>query len=141
MILRDTSTVATFEMKAAFRFSKGRGAILAMKNDVTSAIDSPGALRGLLEDSSMRGCVIVSEVHSCSSYARLLTTQNGKTIALGLSVQPPPPGSGLLVGAKWVHNTVAGNFRWGINPTGDRTYYPLYCLVSLKGQTLTTGLG
>ncbi|KAJ7138021.1 hypothetical protein C8R44DRAFT_340369 [Mycena epipterygia] len=106
-------------VKGAFKFSSGRGAILAMQNDRISLIDPPGALRRLLEDPSMRGMVVVSEIHCCSSYARMLTAQAGSTIALGLSVEPPVSGvASATANATWVRNVSSGNFRSRVNKTG-----------------------
>ncbi|KAJ6545527.1 hypothetical protein B0H19DRAFT_1308121 [Mycena capillaripes] len=82
-------TIAQCKVKGAFKFSRGCGAVLVMENDMISVIDPPGALKRLLKDPSMRGFVVVSEVHCCSSYARLLTADGGSTIALGLKVEPP----------------------------------------------------
>ncbi|KAJ6526229.1 hypothetical protein DFH09DRAFT_936292 [Mycena vulgaris] len=129
------------KIKGAFKFSSGRGAILVMEKDTISVIDPPGALRRLLEDPSMRGFVVVSEVHACSSYARLLTAQEGSTIALGLSVEPPVSGVASAAGnATWVRNVSSGNFRSQVNKKGDRRYYPLFRLVSLTEKATSTGL-
>ncbi|KAF8130952.1 hypothetical protein K438DRAFT_2132518, partial [Mycena galopus ATCC 62051] len=54
------------EATAAFEFKSGRGAVLAMENETITSINPPGALRRLLKDPSMRGMLIVSEVHSCT---------------------------------------------------------------------------
>ncbi|KAF8130955.1 hypothetical protein K438DRAFT_1999092 [Mycena galopus ATCC 62051] len=80
---------AQCKAKAAFKFSSGRGAVLAMESPMITTIDPPGALKQLLEDPSMRGMVVVSEVHSCSSYARLLSTNKSGNLTLGLQVEPP----------------------------------------------------
>ncbi|KAJ7453081.1 hypothetical protein FB451DRAFT_1050425 [Mycena latifolia] len=136
-----TPAIAQCKIKGAFKFSSGRGAILVMEKDTITVIDPPGALRRLLEDTSMRGFVVVSEVHSCSSYARLLTAQAGSTVALGLSVQPPLAGvASATVNATWVRNVSSGNFRSQVNRKGDRRYYPLFRLVSLTEKATSTGL-
>jgi hypothetical protein len=112
-----------------------------MDNDTISTIDPPGSLRRLLDVGSMRDCVIVSEVHRCSSYARLLTTNKGGTVALGLTVQPPV--SEVVSAAadvKWVRSSTTGNFKSRVNKDGTRNYYPLFRLVSLKENATSTGL-
>ncbi|KAJ6589268.1 hypothetical protein B0H19DRAFT_1248826 [Mycena capillaripes] len=136
------SALAQCTMKGAFKFSSSRGAILAMKNAMITIIDPPGALKRLLEDASMRGVVVVSEVHSCSAYARLLTADEGGTIALGLQVEPPFPGvaSGSAA-ATWVRNVASGNFKSQVNKIGERTFYPLVRLVSLLEEETSTGIG
>ncbi|KAJ7655456.1 hypothetical protein B0H17DRAFT_1146446 [Mycena rosella] len=128
-------------IKGAFKFSSGRGAILVMENDTISAIDPPGTVRRLLENHSMRGFVVVSEVHRCSSYARLLTDQEGSTVALGLSVDLPAVGvASAAANATWVRRVTSGNFRSQINRKGDRTYYPLFRLVSLTEEATAMGI-
>ncbi|KAJ6462403.1 hypothetical protein DFH09DRAFT_1493516, partial [Mycena vulgaris] len=109
------------KIKRAFKFSSGRRAILVMEKDTISVIDPPGALsRRLLEDPTMRGLVVVSEVHACSAYARLLTAQEGSTIALGLNIEPPVSGVASAAGnATWVRNASSGNFKSQVNK-GDR---------------------
>lgn len=64
-----------------------------MDNDTLSTIDLPGKLRRLLK---VKGLVIVSEFHRCSSYAHFLATNNGATVAFGLSVEVPTGNSATL---------------------------------------------
>ncbi|KAJ7193789.1 hypothetical protein GGX14DRAFT_405164 [Mycena pura] len=136
-----TPAIAQCKVKGAFKFSSGRGAILVMDNDTISSIDPPGSLRRLLEDPSMRDLVVVSEVHSCSSYARLLTAQGGSTVALGLSVEPPVGGvAAATANANWVRSVSSGNFKAQVNKNGHRKYYPLFRLVSLTEKATSTGM-
>ena len=132
-------SVAQCETKTTFKFSSGRGAILAMDNAMITIIDPPGSLKRLLEDPTMRGVAIVSEVHSCSSYARLLTTGRGGTIALGLRVEPSGVAS-VGAAATWVQNATSGNFKSHVNKSGERSFYPLYCLVTLSEEGTSTGI-
>ncbi|KAJ7222773.1 hypothetical protein B0H12DRAFT_1241075 [Mycena haematopus] len=136
-----TPAIAQCKVKGAFRFSSGRGALLVMENTTLTCIDPPGALRRLLKDTSMRGSVIVSEVHCCSSYARMLTTREGTTVALGLRVEPPVSGvASASANATWVRNLSSGNFRSQVNKDGKRKFYPLFRLVSLTEKATSTGL-
>ncbi|KAF7366609.1 hypothetical protein MSAN_00918700 [Mycena sanguinolenta] len=136
-----TPALAQCNIRSAFKFSSGRGAILVMENDTIATVDPPGALRRLLEDPGMNGLVVVSEVHSCSSYARLLTAQGGNTVALGLSVEPPISGvASASANGKWVRNVSTGNFRTQVNKEGHRKFYPLFRLVSLTEKATSTGL-
>ncbi|KAJ6544662.1 hypothetical protein DFH09DRAFT_1282326 [Mycena vulgaris] len=133
--------IAQCRLSGAFQFSAGRGAILVMDNDATTVIDFAGALRPLLEDPKMRGAVVVSEVHSCSSYARVLTDNTGSTIALGLRVDPPVPGvASIAVDARWVTSRTLGNFKSGVSKNGDRKFCPLFRLVSLEETDVAMGL-
>ncbi|KAJ7901180.1 hypothetical protein B0H14DRAFT_3123700 [Mycena olivaceomarginata] len=134
--------VAECNTKAAFKFSSGRGAVLAMENPMITIIDPPGGLKALLEDPSMRGMVVVSEVHSCSSYARLLSTEGGGTVTLGLHVEPPVPGaaSAGAIGT-WVRHGASGNFKSQVNMKGERAFHPLFRLVSHSEEDTSTGIG
>ena len=137
---RQTPALVSCKAKGAFKFVSGRGAIIAMNNDTISTIDSPGKLRRLLDEEKIKGLVIVSEVHRCSSYARFLATENGATVALGLSVQVPGDSASANLDAKWVRNSSAGNFKARVNATGKRDFYPLFRLVSLTEGDVSTGL-
>ncbi|KAJ7850730.1 hypothetical protein B0H13DRAFT_2284757 [Mycena leptocephala] len=133
--------VAQCRLQGAFEFSSGRGAVLVMENDMISCIEPQGALRRLLKDPTMRGFVVVSQVHSCSSYARILTAQSGGTIALGLSIEPPVSGTAsATANATWVRSVASGNFRSRVNKDGHRKFYPLFRLVSLKEEAISTTL-
>jgi len=86
-----------------------------MNNDTISTIDSPRKLRRLLDEEKIKGLVIVSDVHRCSSYARFqATSEDGATVALGLNVEDPV---GTVASAsldtEWVRNSSAGNFKSG----------------------------
>ncbi|KAJ7910546.1 hypothetical protein B0H13DRAFT_2486442 [Mycena leptocephala] len=133
--------LAKCTIKGAFRFSSGRGAILAMENAMITIIDPPGTLKCLLDDPSMRGVVVVSEVHSCSSYARLLSAEGRGIVALGLRVEPPISGiASAGATATWVRNVTSGNFKSGANTEGERSFYPLFRLVSLSEEATSTGI-
>jgi hypothetical protein len=112
-----------------------------MNNDTIYTIDSPGKFRRLLDEERVKGLVIVSEVHRCSSYARFLATEGGATVALGLSVEAPiNTVASADLDAKWVRNSSAGNFKSRVNKTGKRDFYPLFRLVSLTESDVSTGL-
>jgi hypothetical protein len=138
---RQTPVFAQCKVKAAFKVSSDRGAVLVMDNDVISTIDPPGCLRRLLDEKTMRGCVIVSQTHRCSSYARFLTSKGGQSIAIGLAVEPPVSGVvSVDVNAKWIRSSSAGNFKSKVNKSGHLDYYPLFRLVSLKDKDTSSGL-
>jgi hypothetical protein len=135
-----TPALISCKAKGAFKFVSGRGAIIAMKNDTIYTIDSPGKFRRLLDEERMRGLVIVSEVHRCSSYARFLATEDGATVALGLNFEEPAGNITSENNAKWVRNSSAGNFKSRVNMTGRRDFYPLFRLVALAEGDISTGL-
>ncbi|VDB89365.1 unnamed protein product [Peniophora sp. CBMAI 1063] len=128
--------------QASFKFSAGRGAVLCMDGDTITTIDPPGALRPLLDDTSLpEGVVVVSEVHATSSYARYLGTSAERQVSIGLRATAPalPDVGGADVGAEWLISSTAGNFKSKINPDGARTYYPLFRLVALDGAHVSNG--
>lgn len=136
-----TPILAQCKIKNAFNFVSGCGALLAMENDSISVTDNPGSFVNLLEDETMHGMVIVSEVHSCSSYARLLTSYKGGHVAIGLAVEPPVPGAGNVTGdIHWVRSNHTGNFKSKSNRNGKRTFYPLYRLLAISDKGPTTGI-
>ncbi|KAI0028841.1 hypothetical protein K488DRAFT_57662 [Vararia minispora EC-137] len=136
-----TPALANCSVKASFKFSSGPGAVLTMDRDTITAISPPGALRRLLEDPRMKHCLVISEVHSCSSFARYLGNATVKSVTIGLAVEPP---AGAVASASarmhWVRSTTVGNFKSRINEDDERTFRPLFRLVSLKEDDLTTGL-
>ena len=114
-----------------------------MDDDTITTIDPPGALRPLLDDSSLpEGTVIVSEVHATASYARYLGTPEVKQVSIGLNVAPPAVANVAKadVSAQWLRSTTIGNFKSKVNPDGAKTYYPLFRLVSLEGDAVSNGL-
>ena len=121
-------------------FSSGVGAVLAMDNEVISVIDTPGSLRRLLSVEAMRDCVVVTQVHRCSSYARLLTTDKCGGVVVGLGAQPPIPVGSLSGDVQWAVSRNVGNFKSNVNKNGDRDFYPLFRLVSLRPTALSDGL-
>ncbi|KZP30253.1 hypothetical protein FIBSPDRAFT_726090 [Athelia psychrophila] len=136
-----TPALAQCTVSAGFKTSSGRGAILAMENDTVTSIDPPGSLRRLLDEKSMQGCVVVSQVHRCSKFARLLTAKDSHSVALGLSVEPPVSGVvDAKLDAKWVRSSSTGNFKSKVGKDGKRDYYPLFKLVSMTDQSTSSGM-
>jgi hypothetical protein len=112
-----------------------------MENPMIMIIDPPSGFKALLEDPSMCSMVVVSEVHSCSLYARLLNAEGGGTVTLGLHVQPPVPGAA-LAGAigTWVQHGASRNFKSQVNMKGECTFHPIFCLVSRSEEDMPTGI-
>jgi len=60
---------------------------------------------------------------------------------IGLSADPPVPGiASVKAHFKWVSSVNAGNFKSKVNDNGNREYYPLFRLVSLKETDTSVGL-
>ncbi|KAJ7493749.1 hypothetical protein FB451DRAFT_1491041 [Mycena latifolia] len=135
------AAIAQCAVKGALEFSAGKNAFLVMHNEMTTSIDSPGALRAVLNDPKMRGTVVVSEVHCCSAYIRGLIGKAGGSFALGLSVEHPVAGiASANAKAEWVHTATSGDIKSAANSKGERKYYPLFSLVSLEDTDFATAL-
>ncbi|KAJ7034946.1 hypothetical protein C8F04DRAFT_1182660 [Mycena alexandri] len=114
----------------------------SMDNTTTTITDPSSALKQLLEDARIRNTVVVSEVHACSSYARLLTTKTDNTVVLDLTVEPAVLGVvSCSATAKWVGHGTSGYFKSQANKKGNHTFYPLFRLVSRSEQSMLTGIG
>jgi hypothetical protein len=74
-------------VKASYKLSNGQGAVLTMDRDITNAMDS-STLCPLLKEKSMRNMLVVSQVHSCASYARYLSTEAARGVKIELEIKP-----------------------------------------------------
>ena len=131
-------------VKAAFEFTSKQGAILVMHNDSIRTVQPQAKLRFLYDEPKLRGKVIVSEVHRCSSYARYVASDEASSVALGLSVSAPAQGIVTDIEAgveqKWVRSVSSGNFKTRTRKDKKRKYYPLFRLVSLDERSMAAGL-
>ncbi|KAL4080946.1 hypothetical protein J3A83DRAFT_4084490 [Scleroderma citrinum] len=133
-----TPDLAESSVKAGFQFSPGGGAVLLMVNDSVTMINPAGSLRRLLEVKALRDHVIVSEVHRCSSYARYLASPHTKDIVIGLNTSNTGSTSAQIA-PKWVRSNQTGNFKAKADGSGQRRYYPLYKLVSVREASENAG--
>ncbi|KAJ6589274.1 hypothetical protein B0H19DRAFT_1248829 [Mycena capillaripes] len=109
-------------MKGAFKFSSGRGAILAMKNAMITIIDPPGALKRLFEDPSMRGVVAAPSHSACKS-----------SLAPGRRVDKRDHDLGSKCRFR--------EFQIPGEQDGECAFYTLVRLVSLVEEETSTGIG
>ncbi|KAI6123480.1 hypothetical protein EDD16DRAFT_1566720 [Pisolithus croceorrhizus] len=101
-------------VEVGFQFMSGGGtAVLLVVNDSVTTIDPATALGRLLGEVALRDRVVVSETHRCASYA---------------SACP-----------KWVRTNKTGYFKGKADNSGERKYYPLYKLVSVRSDGGNTG--
>jgi hypothetical protein len=42
---------------------------------------------------------------------------------------------------EWLTTAESGNFKWRVNPGGNKEFYPLFQLVSLKETDISMGVG
>lgn len=132
-----TPELAECSVKAGFQFTPEGGAVLLMVNDSVSMINPASSLRQLLEVKALRDHVVVSEVHRCASYARYLASPRTKDVVIGLNL--PSSGSPSGTTLEWVRSTQTGNFKAKADDSGQRNYYPLYKLVSVREASDNTG--
>ena len=116
---RSLESVIEGHLKHKVAFTKGRGALLAMLKPRLHAIAYPGRLSRLLNDQHEWGdMVIVSEVYTCRSYARLLTHHTAKEITVGLGATVPvavavglPISVGGDVDVQWQTDATRGDWK------------------------------
>ncbi|KAF9525427.1 hypothetical protein CPB83DRAFT_796373 [Crepidotus variabilis] len=137
--------LANLRLHAGFKLTSGRGAILAMEHETVTYLDRPGSLLKLLMSERLHGRVIVSEVHQCSSYARYLVSEGGKTVSIGLGAEVPCPGAPGVsalgeVAGSWYCDAAVGNFKAKINQVGEKVFCPLYRLVAVEERRPCVGL-
>lgn len=94
-------------------FTKGRGALLAMLRPRLTVIANPGHLSRLFTDQpGWSDVVLVSEVYTCPSYARLLTNCTTKDVTVGLGASAPiAPTTGGDMRLQWQTNTASGDWK------------------------------
>ncbi|KAI6137457.1 hypothetical protein EDD17DRAFT_1501736 [Pisolithus thermaeus] len=137
---KQTPELADCSVKVGFQFVSGGGtAVLLMVNDSVTTIDPATALSRLLGEEALRDCVVVSETHRCASYACYLTSSRTKDIVIGLSSQASENSSSTEVYPKWVRTNRTGYFKGKADNSGERKYYPLYKLVSVRSDGGNTG--
>jgi len=112
-----------------------------MVKDTISSIQ-PARLLRILDKEEMRGYVVVSEVHRCSSYARVLAESGQENIAIGLEASAPIPTGTASAGVetRWINGSKSGNFKSKVNTNGQRKFYPLFRLVSIEPNPVATAL-
>ncbi|KAI0922155.1 hypothetical protein AcV7_007788 [Taiwanofungus camphoratus] len=155
----DVSLTSIIEghFKYRFKISKGRGAVLSMLKPCLSVINYPGRLSRLLRSSSdLKGQVIVSEVYTCRSYARLLTSQHSHEVEISLEASAPtaaalglPLTAGVGGDIEWKTSANSGDWKCAHHEVletmgsqdekhpevDDKTLcYPLFKLVSLDAK-------
>ncbi|KAI6114155.1 hypothetical protein F5141DRAFT_1062655 [Pisolithus sp. B1] len=120
---KQTPELADCSVKVGFQFVSGR-------RDGSSSHD----LSRLLGEEALRDCAVVSETHRCASYACYLTSSRTKDIVIGLSSQASENSSSTEVYPKWVRTNRTGYFKGKADNSGERKYYPLYKLVSVRSD-------
>lgn len=137
---KQTSELAECSVKVGFQFASGEGAaVLLMVNDSVTTIDPVTALSQLLGEEALRDRVVVSETHRCASYACYLASSKTEDVVIGLSSQASEKSSSTQAYPKWVRTNKTGYFKGKADHSGERKYYPLYKLVSVRSDGENTG--
>ena len=116
---RSLESIVEGHLKHKIAFSKGHGALLAMLRPCLNTIAYPRRLSRLLADQrDWSGMVIVSEVYTCRSYARLLVHSSSKEITFGLGATIPiaaavgvPVSVGGDVDVQWQTDATSGDWK------------------------------
>ncbi|KAI6005351.1 hypothetical protein EDC04DRAFT_2784049 [Pisolithus marmoratus] len=138
---QQTPELAECSVKVGFQFVSGGGeaAVLLMVNDSVTTIDPATRLSQLLGEEALRDRVIVSETHRCASYACYLASSKTKDVVIGMSSQASENPSSTQAYPKWVRTNKTGYFKGKADNSGERKYYPLYKLVSVRAAGGNTG--
>lgn len=138
---KQTPELAECSVKVGFQFVSGGGeaAVLIMVNDSVTTIDPATSLRQLLGEEALRDRVVVSEAHRCASYASYLASSKTKDVVIGLSSKASEGSSSTQPYPRWVRTNKTGYFKGKADNSGERKYYPLYKLVSVKAAGGNTG--
>lgn len=98
------------------------------------------SLRGAVDDSTLQGHIIISDVHRCHSYARRLSAGSTLTSPFGSRVDST---TGVLCShtdVEWVRSTTeqfARQFQIRGGQTGSRVSCPLFRFVSIEKMNIT----
>ncbi|EMD39086.1 hypothetical protein CERSUDRAFT_112781 [Gelatoporia subvermispora B] len=124
-------------IKKSFKIASSHGAVLVMLKPRLESIKYPGRLKALLTSrEDWKEQVVISEVYTCHSYARLLAPKQSSEVEISLDGKTHAGLVGGKTKMQWKTSHEAGDFkcRHGSGKTGDVICYPLYKLVSLRAR-------
>ncbi|OCH96317.1 hypothetical protein OBBRIDRAFT_232425 [Obba rivulosa] len=132
-----TAPLVGVGIKKSFKIASSHGAVLVMLKPRLESIKYPGRLKALLtssEDWNER--VVISEVYTCHSYARLLAPKQSSEVEISLDGKSHAGLVGGKAKMQWKTSHEAGDFRCrhGTGKPGDVICYPLFKLVSLRAR-------
>ena len=127
---RGTSWLHKAKVEQTFTVARSYGAILVMTNVRYATIEPAGVLKDLIYSTAFnKHQLLVSELYTCSSYARLLAPKQTHAVQLALEASAH---HGLLHGTddfKWTHTADGGDFMSGTSKDGTSAFAPLFRLV------------
>ncbi|EPS99865.1 hypothetical protein FOMPIDRAFT_85658 [Fomitopsis schrenkii] len=118
------------KVEQTFTVTRSFGAILVMTNVRYATLEPSGALKDLIYSTAFnKHQVLVSELYTCSSYARLLAPKQTRAVQVTLEASAHQR---LLRGtedAKWTHTADGGDFMNGLSKDRGHAFAPLFRLV------------
>lgn len=127
---RGASWLHKAKVEQTFTVTRSFGAILVMTNVRYATLEPSGALKDLIYSTAFnKHQVLVSELYTCSSYARLLAPKQTRAVQVTLEASAHQR---LLRGtedAKWTHTADGGDFMNGLSKDRGHAFAPLFRLV------------
>ncbi|KAI0727960.1 hypothetical protein C8Q72DRAFT_974770 [Fomitopsis betulina] len=126
------------KVEQTFAITRSYGAILVMNNVRYATLEPAGALIDLIYSNAFKkNQVLVTELYTCSSYARLLAPKQTRVVQVTLEASAHQR---VLCGqeeAKWTHTADGGDFMSGTAKDGEHAFAPLFRLVGRKRKFRT----
>lgn len=127
---RGTSWLHKAKVEQTFTVTRSYGAILVMTNVRYATLEPAGVLKDLMYSSAFtKHQLLVSELYTCSSYARLLAPKQTHAVQVALEASAH---HGMIHGTddlKWTHTADGGDFMNGTAKDGNPAFAPLFRLV------------
>ncbi|KAH9831215.1 uncharacterized protein C8Q71DRAFT_715745 [Rhodofomes roseus] len=119
--------------KKTFIIRRSHGAILIMLEPQYTQLSPPGTLKDLVYSTALKKRhLLVSELYSCASYARLLAPRQEHVVNISLEGEAHQRLFHGRAEAEWRHTADGGDFRCGVQQGGDVAFTPLFRLVGRK---------
>lgn len=135
---RSASLLHKAKVEQTFAITRSYGAILVMNNVRYATLEPAGALIDLIYSNAFKkNQVLVTELYTCSSYARLLAPKQTRVVQVTLEASAHQR---VLCGqeeAKWTHTADGGDFMSGTAKDGEHAFAPLFRLVGRKRKFRT----
>jgi len=119
-------------IKKSYEVSGHRGAVLAMVKPRHHSLTNPGRLaKHIADDDSWKHRVVITELYTCHSYARLYTPRIEHAFELGLEASVASPIMGTRANFSWRTSNQHGDFKHrDVFDEADETLcYPLFKLM------------
>ncbi|KAH9935402.1 uncharacterized protein B0H18DRAFT_412544 [Fomitopsis serialis] len=120
-------------MKKTFTVKRSHGAILVMLNARYTHLSPAGNLKDLVYSTAFKKKhLLVSELYSCGSYARLLAPKQERAVKISLEGEAHQRSVHASEEAEWIHTADGGDFKSGVLRGSEAAFTPLFRLVGRK---------